>query len=31
MHLGNKVRDKTTEGGRCKAPTLGFFSRGLNG
>jgi hypothetical protein len=30
MHLGNKVREKTTEGGRCKAPTLGFFE-GVNG
>jgi len=27
MHLEFKVRlDETTEGGRCKAPTLGFFS-----
>jgi hypothetical protein len=25
MHLGNRVRDKTTEGGRRKAPPLGFF------
>jgi hypothetical protein len=30
MHLGNKVREKTTEGGRGKAPPHGFFE-GVNG